>query len=428
MQIIVMTNSSEPTPTTEQPVSPLMQEVRQQQARSLQFRTVTALLLASLVTGVLGGLYGALVLAKQPRLQSWLAASDTRVSPIGQNIALTESSAVIDVVKKATPAVVSIVVSKNIPQMQAYDPFGSFFGIVPQAPAQNSQPNIQQVGAGSGFIITPDGLILTNKHVVADTAASYTVILNDGQKFDASVVARDPVNDIALVQIKASNLPTLTLADSSTLQLGQQVVAIGNSLGQFQNTITSGIISGIGRNIEAGSRTGSEQLDGVIQTDAAINPGNSGGPLLNSAGQVIGVNTATSREGQLVSFAIPSNDARVAVESYQKSGKITRPFLGVRYMILNKDIADAQKLPRDYGALIIRGNTVTDFAVLPGSPADQAGLRENDIILSVNGKKVDETNSLARILRGYKAGDVLNLTVYSKAAEKQVSVTLGETK
>ena len=169
------------------------------------------------------------------------------------------------------------------------------------------------------------------------------------------------------------------MSDSSLIQIGQQVVAIGNSLGQYQNTVTTGVVSGIGRSITAGGAGGFESLEGVIQTDAAINPGNSGGPLLNTAGQVVGINTAVDLNGQAVGFAIPSNDAQKALDSFRKLGKIIRPFIGVRYIMITKALAETEALPKDFGALLVRGDSA-DFAVIPGSPADKAGLLENDII------------------------------------------------
>jgi serine protease Do len=204
-------------------------------------------------------------------------------------------------------------------------------------------------------------------------------------------------------------------------------VAIGNSLGQYQNTVTAGVVSGIGRSITAGGYDGSEELEGVLQTDAAINPGNSGGPLLNSLGQVMGINTAVDLEGQSVGFAIPSNDAKKALDSFQRTGKIKRPFIGVRYIMITENLAKSENLPKDYGALLVRGQTATEFAVTPGSPADKANLLENDIILEVEGKKLDKDYTLARALKDKEAGDSISLKVYSKGSEKTVKLTLGET-
>lgn len=411
----------------------------QKQKQQLSSKILILSVILSLIFGTVGGALGSVYLPRVSALKKFFPASVSTAS-LNQKVTINEDSDIISVVKKASPAVVSIVISKDLNKIPGYgtdpfsqDPFFNFFnggfGGQGQQQPQSTTPNVQEVGAGSGFFISADGTILTNKHVVADTTASYTVLTSDGKKYDATVLSRDPVNDLAIVKINIKDAPFLQLSDSSQLQVGQHVIAIGNSLGQYQNTVTSGIISGVGRKITAGDETGaSENLSGIIQTDAAINPGNSGGPLLDISGKVIGINTAIDQQGQSVGFAIPANEAAKALASYQKNGKITSAFLGVRYIILNSDIAGRQKLPRDYGALIVRGQTVTDFAVLPGSPADKAGLVENDIILQVNGTKVDENNTLSDLLSTYNPGDVVTFKVYHKSAEEDVKVTLGETK
>lgn len=383
-----------------------------------------AMIILSLVFGAFGGSAATIYIAKNGKLSNYLTQN------FGNNkvITISENSSIIDVVNKSRPAVVSIVVTKDLSKIPGYgSPFGNdffspFFGF----PSGGSGE--QQVGAGSGFLVSSDGLIFSNKHVVDDLQASYTVLTNDGKKYDAQILARDPVNDLAILKIDIKDAPFLEIADSNQLKVGQVVVAIGNALGEYQNSVTSGIVSGIGRSITAGSFAASETLEGVIQTDAAINPGNSGGPLLNLAGQVIGINTAVDMQGQLVGFAIPSNDAQKALASFQKNGKITRPFLGVRYMMITKVLADSQKLPRDYGALIVRGEEVTDFAVLPGSPADKAGLMENDIILEVNGTKIEGENTLARLLKPFNSSDEVEIKIYSKGNEKTLKVKLEDAK
>lgn len=382
---------------------------------------LAVVVLISIVAGFFGGYIGAVRTGTGP-----LPGTKS------QTVVVQESSAVVDVVTKASPAVVSIVVSKDIGALQqsyadpfGFDPFSRFFG-VPSRGGGNVEPNIQEVGAGSGFLISSDGLILTNKHVVSDTNAQYTVMLNDGRSFEATVLTRDPVNDLAIVKINATGLPTLELADSNALQIGQQVIAIGNSLGQYANTVTTGVVSGIGRSITAGGEGGNEQLEGVIQTDAAINPGNSGGPLLNISGQVIGINTAIDREGQSVGFAIPSSDATRALTSFRKTGKITRPFLGVRYSMVTTEVAKRHQLERDYGAWLVPADG--DPAVVAGSPADTAGLKANDIILEIEGKKLDETHTLAGALREYEVGQSVGMKVYRNGAEQQIRVVLEERK
>ncbi len=362
-------------------------------------------------------------------------------------VQVDEESAIVTAVEKVSPAVVSIIVSKDLPAVEQYysGPFGSdffrqffgddfndFFGV-----PRNNQPNQQQpdnnggqkteIGGGSGFIISADGYVVTNKHVVADEEADYTVLMNDESKYEAKVLARDPVSDLAILKIEGDNFPTVELGDSANLKAGQTVIAIGNALGEFRNTVSTGVISGLSRSVTAGGAgIGAEELVGVIQTDASINPGNSGGPLLNIAGQVIGINTAMASQAENIGFAIPINDVKDTIANVQQNGRLVRPWLGVRYVMLNSDIAKANNLSVDYGALIVRGEARTDLAVIPGSPADKAGLAENDIILEVNGQKIDEGNTLAKAIGKFKAGDAITLKVLHQGKEKEIKVTLEE--
>lgn len=385
-----------------------------------------AVVILALLAGIVGGLYGALDLAQRPFFSQFRhAGSGVNFS---QTLNVSEDSATTDVVKKAGPAVVSVVISKEISKMpRMFDPFGMFGNGMMQP--GNGSGSVQEVGAGTGFFVSSDGLIVTNKHVVSDDTAKYSVVTNDGKSYDATVLAKDPVNDIAIIKIDIKDAPYLSFADSSNVQLGEHVIAIGNSLGQYQNTVTTGVISGIGRSITAGGAgLGQEQLDGVIQTDAAINSGNSGGPLLNLSGNVVGINTAVDRQGQSIGFAIPANDVQLALTTYQRGGKISRPFLGVRYTMVSQSMAEANQLPKDYGALIISGQTANDLAVLPGSPADKAGLTENDIILEFGGVKLSDDMTLSRALKKYQPGDKVEAKIYSKGEEKTVTITIGETK
>lgn len=352
-----------------------------------------------------------------------------------QTLSVQEESQTTDVVEKVSPAVVSIIVTKDLSKIYSRDyasPFDDFFGFGwPfgfELPQRQIPEGKQEVGGGTGFIISSDGMILTNKHVVDDKEAEYTVLMNDGKKYDAKVLATDPVLDVAVVKIEAKDLPVAEFGDSDSIKIGQTVIAIGNSLGEFRNTVTKGVISGIGRTITAGSQSGEETIERAIQTDAAINPGNSGGPLIDLSGRVVGINTAMSREGQLIGFALPINEAKRVVESVKKYGKIVRPFLGVRYVLLNKEIAKANNLDVDYGALVSRGDARTDLAVLPGSPADKAGLVENDIILELNGTKISQDNSLASLIAKYAPGDKVKLKILHRGDEKTVEVTLQEYK
>ncbi len=343
------------------------------------------------------------------------------------------------VVEKANTAVVSVVISKDLSrQGQLELPLEDFFnfGLPFEAPGEQSpsddsdssgEPKFRQVGGGSGFIIESDGLIVTNRHVVLDEAARYTIVLASGKEYEATVLAKDPVLDVALLKIDATDLPTVRLGDSDQIRLGQTVIAIGNALAEFGNTVTQGVVSGIGRRVEAEDGQGqTELLDEAIQTDAAINPGNSGGPLLNLTGEVVGINTAVSGRGQSVGFAIPINSVKKTIDSVREHGRIIRPWLGVRYTPVTPRLADANNLPVTYGALIVRGDAEEELAVVPGSPADKAGLVENDIILEVQGDKLEDKDSLGKLIGKYTVGDSVKLKVLHDGEEKEITVVLTE--
>ena len=343
--------------------------------------------------------------------------------------------AVIKAVEKASPSVVSIVISKDLPIVEQC-PYNPFSGLPPEfrdffgGGFQFYQPcekgtKKQEVGGGSGFIISADGLILTNKHVAADAKADYTVLTNDGKKYEAKVLARDPAQDLAILKIDTNGLPAAALGDSDEIKLGQSAIAIGNALGEFRNTVSVGVISGLARNITAsGQSIGTETIQGVIQTDAAINPGNSGGPLLNLRGEVIGINTAIVSGAQNIGFAIPINQAKRAIKSVKETGSIKVPYLGVRYLMLNEEIAKSQKLPVQNGALV-RGTT-EGSAVMPDSPAAKAGLQAEDIILEINGEELTQDKTLSFIIQKYNIGDALSLKVRRGEKIVTINVTLAE--
>ncbi len=399
-------------------------EVQTENKNYLSRHYVAVVVLVSIVTGFFGGFAATAFLSARPELQHSLISGTTMQN---RKVVLDEDSAIIDVVEQASPAVVSVVVSRDLNEFRRYGLPGDMFNFFGQRGQQSNTPNIQQVGAGSGFFIASNGLIVTNRHVVSDEGATYSIVTNEGKTYDAKVVARDSRNDLALMKVEITNAPTLDFADSTEVEIGQQVIAIGNSLGQYQNTVTSGIVSGIGRSVIAGDARDSEQLEGVIQTDAAINPGNSGGPLLNLAGQVIGINTAIDQQGQLVGFAIPAKDAQKAVESYNKTGKITYPFLGVRFLMLDEQVAKARNISRTSGALIIAGEDL-EPAVLPNSPAEKAGFEDGDIIIDINGKTVTTQNSLSKVLKDYRIGDKLQIRIDRNGKEQTLNVVLEEAK
>lgn len=342
-----------------------------------------------------------------------------------------EQSQVITVAKSASASVVSIIATAEVPKYETT--YRDLFNFQIPSQAQNGTEE-QQIGAGSGFIVSNDGYIVTNKHMVEQTDAKYTVILKNAQnvdeKIEATVIARDPNNDIAILKIDRKDLPFLNLGDSGNLSVGQTTVAIGYALGQFDNTVSKGIISGLSRSITAGgTASGYENLENLIQTDAAVNPGNSGGPLLDIGGNVIGVNVAMA-DAQSIGFAIPINEIKPAYEEAKSSGTIKKEvqaFLGVRYVNIDSSIQQANNLPYDYGVIVGRGKAVTDLAIVPGSPADKAGIVENDIILEVNGQKIDAAdNTLAKQISKFKPGDTVKLKIYHRGEEKEVSVTLSE--
>lgn len=355
--------------------------------------------------------------------------------PISQSVTsnniLTEESVVIDVAAKASPSVVTIAiknppVSNNSPfggNNQFFDPFG-FFGQQPQQnnPSPNNNNNNEQ-DIGSGFIIKSDGLIVTNKHVVSDTTVSYKVYTKDNKSYDVQKIFRDPANDIAILKIDSTgaSLQPINMGDSSNLKVGQFVIAIGTALGEFRDTVTTGVVSGLGRGITAGSTfEGSvEQLDNVIQTDAAINPGNSGGPLLNSSGQVIGINTAISTQGQNIGFAIPINVIKAAIDNFNQTGQFSRPYLGVRYRMIDQRTAVMNSIPQ--------GAYVQD--VISGSPAEKAGIKADDIITKIdNIKTVGSDTIVSGTISGHKVGDKIIVEVYRNNKTQSFNVTLEEAK
>lgn len=318
----------------------------------------------------------------------------------------------IEAVKKVAPAVVSIVISKYMPKMRPgmgspfFNPF--FFGELEEGAKEKIK-----VGGGSGFVVHPDGLILTNKHVVFDTDADYVVVTQDLREFPARVVSRDPINDIAVLKIEAKGLPTVIMGNSSKLELGQTVIAIGNALGLFSNTVSKGIVSGLSRSIAAslGDKGQMEHLRGVIQTDVAINQGNSGGPLINLDGEVVGINTAIIYGAQNIGFSIPINWAKMDLEDIVKHGRIIKPFIGLQYVMLNRELQRKYSLPVSAGAMVVRDHNPGSVAIVKNSPADKAGVKENDVIVELNGEKMTETSDLSEMLQKHRVGDEIILTV-----------------
>ena len=324
---------------------------------------------------------------------------------VADNLSLDDQTATIRAIEKARPAVVSVMV---------YDQENTAIVDLLTGKTTTQSERVLK-GSGSGFIISSNGWILTNKHVVeagAGTAdTDYIVVLNDKRKFEAIMVGKDPFNDLAVLRILGKDFPYLQLASSDDLPVGATVLAIGNALGRYQNTVTKGIISGLGRSIVASDKKGHAiNLDNVIQTDAEINQGNSGGPLINLEGKIIGINVAVDNSGTSIGFALPANDIKPVIDSIIAHGRIIRPWVGVRYIMITPELVEERNLPRNSGALLIKSET-GEYAVAPNSPASRADLREGDIIFEVNGQAVDENRSLLSITQRSKPSDKLALKV-----------------
>lgn len=395
----------------------------------------------NVVVSVLAGAVGAaLVLLLAPQM-GWLKlpALAPIAAPDGSSqTALvpgsTHEQAVIAAVESASPAVVSIVLTADVPVVERFfvNPFDDFFER--QTPFGFQVPQLrqrgttrQEIGGGSGFLVSSDGLVVTNRHVVARDDVEYTVFTSDGKKHATKVVVRDPALDVAVIKIEGSSFSALELGNSDELTPGQTVIAIGNALAEFQNTVSVGVISGLSRSIVAGDNLGqAELLDEVVQTDAAINPGNSGGPLLNLHGQAVAVNVAVAQGSENIGFAIPINEIAPVVEAAKIGKKISRPFLGVRHIQVTPALKEQESLPVDNGALVVHGSDPSELAVTPGSPADKAGIVENDIILEIDGVKLDEQHSLASQIRKKQVGQSVKLKVLHDGEEREVSTTLAE--
>jgi serine protease Do len=345
---------------------------------------------------------------QQKQFQIVKEVSDTKV--------VDEKSAVVDTVKNTKPSVVSIIISKELANPR-YRQFSN------QA---NNSTQTQEIGAGSGFIVSEEGYILTNRHVVEDSTADYTVIFDDKTQLKATVLDKDPVFDLAVIKVDAGKkLTKLNFGDSDQIQVGQTAIAIGNSLGEFNNSVSKGIISGLNRTITTTDASGnsSETLEDIIQTDASINPGNSGGPLLDIDGNVLGINVAAAVGSQSIGFAIPINMAKADLESVIQTGKIQRPYLGINYLVITPEFAKYNNLKYDYG-ILVTSQDKNSAAVEAGSPAALAGLKLNDIILEINGQKLDSSSSFRSTLQKYKVGDSIKIKILRGDSELELTANL----
>ena len=334
---------------------------------------------------------------------------------ITQQKVLNEESVVIDVVEEVGPSVVTIAIEKESTGSLSIE-FGPFGLVFPQT---QEEAQIIEQNIGTGFIISEEGLIVTNKHVVEETQATYKVITKDDQTYEVQKIFRDPVNDLAILKIEplAGGLKPVEMGDSDNLKVGQFVIAIGTALGEFKNTVTTGVVSGLGRGITAGSPLEgyTERLDDVIQTDAAINPGNSGGPLLNSFGQVIGINIAIAAGGENIGFAIPINIVKEAIDNFNKTGQFDRPFLGIRYQMITRNVALMNNVPQ--GAYVVE--------IVADGPADKAGVKVGDIITKFDEQEVKD--ELSKLIAQKKVGDKVKLNLWRDEKELEVEVTLQST-
>jgi len=364
--------------------------------------TAMPIIAIAVVAGILSGALSAAAVSSMmrgPATPTGQVAATPDADSVS-DVRIDESSAVIEAVDEVTPAVVTI-------QREG----GGLLG--------------DASGTGSGFIYDPEGWIVTNRHVVLD-ADELIVVLNDGRQFPGEVYGLDTLTDLAIVKIDASDLPTTPVGSSANLEPGQVAIAIGNPLG-YENTVTTGVVSGLGRQIRASdaTQTSSEQLNNLIQTDAAINPGNSGGPLVNSAGQVIGVNTAVSQNAQGLGFAIPIDVAKPIMQQALDGEELVRPWIGVYFVAINPGLAAAEDLEVDYGALIGTADG-SGQAVFPGSPAEEAGLQFGDIIVAVDGEQLTADTDLPTLILPHEPGDRITLRVLRDNSAREVEVTLGE--
>lgn len=353
--------------------------------------------------------------------------SDAGTETKTQTRLVEEQSSVVDVADKTSASVVTVAITKQQRILQrspfmGTNPFG-FFGVPFQQNQDTGKTREIKQDIGSGFVVDKDGLIVTNKHVVSDTQANYRVITSDNKEYDVKKIFRDPSNDLAILQINppVGGLQAVEFGDSDKLKVGQSVIAVGTALGEFRHTVTTGVISGLGRGITAGDGLGgfAERLDNVIQTDAAINPGNSGGPLMNSSGQVIGVDVAVAEGANNIGFALPINVVKESLKNFEATGKFSRPFFGVQYRMIPKQTALLNDVPA--GAL------VTD--VVEGSAADKAGLKAGDIVTKFDGTDLTtlpETQTLSGLISKKKVGDNVSID-YVRDDKKQTTViVLGE--
>ncbi len=400
--------------------------------------TVILVTLLAFVVGSVSGIAASLYtpyLVEQGFFAPWFVSGEN-----GQVILEKETSVissdedrVTEIVEAALPSVVSINITKELSAndfrlegLEEFynDPFFSF-PVPEQLPDEEVELERTQIGGGTGFFVTENGMIATNKHVIDDEDAEYIVVTQDGRELVAKVIAKDPVLDLAFLQVDGDGFPAMQLGNSDEVEVGETVIAIGNALAEFSNSVTKGIVSGKNRRLLAGSFDRSEIIEEAIQTDAAINFGNSGGPLINLKGEVVGMNTAISDRAQLLGFALPANAVRRGLESVEEYGRIVRPWLGVRFVPIDSSYASLNNLNYDYGAHVIFGDGSAP-AIIPDSPADKVGLQSGDIILAIDGQRIDGGHSLAHIISNKFPGDEVIIRISRNGEERELVTTLEE--
>jgi len=419
---------------------------------------VLLVLLVSFVTSLVTGIVTATLVSQAPppltqtisrvverTIEKVVPGTDENNGQESQIVIITQEDLVIKIVDEVSSAVVSVVASKDLPVIEQYfvNPFegDEFFeqlfpeGFLPEVSVPQYRQNgteKRKVGSGTGFFVSKDGLLITNKHVVSDQEAEYTIITNDGRSLPVNVLARDPLQDVAILKIdlpeqtKEPNFNYIPLADSNQIKVGQTVIAIGNALGEFQNTVSVGIVSGLDRTVVASGPGGySEQLQMIIQTDAAINLGNSGGPLLNLNGRAIGISTAMASNAENVGFALPINLAKRGINDVKEFGEIRYAFLGVRFVTITPALKEEKGLPVDYGALLQKGSN-GELTIMKDSPAEKAGLQDGDIILEFGGIIVNQKNTLAYLISDSRVGEIIKLKVLRGEETTELSVTLDQ--
>ena len=340
-----------------------------------------------------------------------------------------QDKVVINTIKDVLPSVVSIAITKSLEDVKK-EMHRMVHGRGKDAEISSDlidAHGMVSVGGGSGFVVSSDGLIITNKHVVFDTRAEYSVITSDNKAYPAMILTRDPIYDVAILKINASGLPIVKLGDASKLELGESVITIGNALGIFRNTVSLGIVSGLSRVIvaQADPKSKPQEMRGLIQTDAAINSGNSGGPLVNLDGEVVGINAAIVSGAQNINFAIPINAVKRDLDDLLRFGHIRRPLLGLRFVSVDENLQEKMKLKIGYGALVIK-ESPKDFAIVPKGPADKAGIKEGDIIFECNEKKITPENTLPDCIDQNRPGDIIRLKILRHDKEYFTKLTLEE--